>query len=291
MGSNEIIVTGHSGFVGASLTPQLDKSGRRWVGLSRSTGHDLSLAMPPANVPDANLVIHLAGVAGVLNSWRDPALFHRMNVGATLTALEIARERRASFVFVSSYMYGVPKRLPVDETHPLAWNNPYAASKRVAEMLCQTYADNFGMPVVIIRPFNLFGPCQSTEFLIPHVVHQALTGDIIEVDDITPRRDYLWVEDLATALIAVLDAPNRASGTFNVGRGKSHSVAEVTEAVQACLGPRRLRCRDEVRRNEIPDCICDFSRFNATYGWQPQVSLEEGIRRMVEPGMRPIPIQ
>lgn len=291
MAARNVLVTGHAGFVGRALTRQLDAAGRPWTGLSRATGHDLSGPIDSGSVPDAGAVVHLAGIAGVVNSWRDPALFHRVNVGTTLSALELARQREAGFILVSSYMYGVPKHLPVDETHPLAWNNPYAASKRVAETLCQTYADNFGVPVTIIRPFNLFGPCQSTEFLIPHVIHQALTDDTIVVGDVTPRRDYLWVDDLGAALMAVLEAPGPVSGIYNVGRGKSHSVAEVIEAVQSALGPRRVHCRDEARANEIPDCVCDYSRFRAAFGWQPQVTLEEGIRRIIEPGQRPVPFQ
>lgn len=281
--ANAVLVTGHAGFVGRSLTRLLDAEQRPWVGLSRGSGYDLTRRDTLDTVPDSRWVVHLAGVSGVRESWKAPALFHRINLATTLGALELARERGAAFVFVSSYMYGVPHRLPVDELHPPAWNNPYAASKYVAETLVRTYADNFGLPVTIIRPFNLFGPSQSTEFLVPYVVHQALTGDSIVVDDLSPRRDYLWVGDLGRALKLVLDARDRPSGLYNVGRGESHSVVEVIDAVQEVLGPRIVRCREDARPNEIPDCVCDHSRFSAAFGWQPQVSLREGIRRMTEP--------
>ena len=176
-----LLITGHTGFIGRVFTDALDEAGIPWFGASLSTGHDLERPATLADFPDVDWVVHLAGIAGVRRSWDEPALFHRINYSTALTALEAARRQNARFLFVSSYMYGVPERLPVDESHPLAWNNPYSASKRMVETLCQTYVDNFGLPVVILRPFNLFGANQSTEFLVSYVVHQARNSDTISV--------------------------------------------------------------------------------------------------------------
>lgn len=272
-----VLVTGHTGFIGKEFTRILDAGGISWIGASLSSGLNLENVESLADLPPVDWVVHLAGIAGVRRSWQEPALFHRVNVTTALTALETARRRQARFLYVSSYMYGIPEYVPVDELHPLAWNNPYSASKRVVEMLCRTYEDNFSLPVVILRPFNLFGPNQSTEFLVSYVVHQALNSDSITVDDLIPRRDYLWVGDMARALCAVVTHPDAPSGVYNVGSGHSVSVNDVVDAVIKVCGHRRVICRENARPNEIPDCVCDNRKFSEVFGWQPAVSISEGV--------------
>lgn len=275
-----VLVTGHTGFIGRTFTRALDDAGVSWIGASLSTGFNLENVDSLDELPDVDWVVHLAGIAGVRRSWNEPALFHSVNIGTALTALEATRKRKARFLYVSSYMYGIPEYVPVDERHALAWNNPYSASKRMVEMLCQTYKDNFGMPIVILRPFNLFGPQQSTEFLVPYVVHQALNSDTITVDDLAPRRDYLWVGDMARALQAVVTHHNAPNGVYNVGSGHSVSVGDVVDAVVKVCGNRKVVCREDARQNEIPDCVCDNRLFSQAFGWQPTVSVPEGIRML-----------
>ncbi|MBP2233271.1 nucleoside-diphosphate-sugar epimerase [Azospirillum agricola] len=284
--SKPVLVTGASGFVGRALGMGLDAAGIGWIGASRANGFDLEDAAIGTRLPDCRILIHLAGRSGVPESWDRPAAYHRTNTLTTLAALEHARACGAGFVLMSSYMYGVPQRLPIDETHPVDCRNPYAHSKHHSELLCRAYAQDFGVPVTILRPFNIFGPGQGTGQVIPHILAQARNEPVIRVNDLTPRRDYLWIGDLVDALLRVISAPIDVSGrgpaVYNLGSGVSHSVAEIVDAVVSLVGPRRIVCADTARLNEIPDCVCDASRFRQAFGWQAMTDLPVGLRLMLD---------
>lgn len=277
----EILVTGHTGFIGRALAETLRRLGVNWLGVSRSTGHDLTDPAVLDRLPRARTIVHLAGRAAILDSWTDPADFFRANHDTTLHVLEHARRTGAHVLALSSYMYGIPKRLPIDESHPVACRNPYAWSKRAGELLCEAYASDFRVPVTVLRPFNIYGPHQSEIQLVPYLVAQAMAGEAISLADLQPRRDWLWIDDLVGAMQAVIARRPKDFCVYNVGFGKSFSVREVVDEVIAQLGPRRIDCRNEIRKNEIPDCVCDASRFQRAFGWRPRTSLAEGIAQVI----------
>jgi nucleoside-diphosphate-sugar epimerase len=276
-----ILVTGHTGFIGRILVEALAEKGCRWIGASRSTGQDLCSARSLDDLPPADWVVHLAARTSIMESWKDPAGYHGNNVSATLTALEYARRHGSRMLYLSSYMYGIPQHLPIDENHPVAARNPYAWSKLACELTCQAYAHDFNVPVVALRPFNVYGPGQPEHQLVPYLVRQAMTGDTISLADLRPRRDWLWLGDLVTAIMAILDGPAAGFEVFNIGYGASVSVQEVLDQVLDVLGPRRVVCRNEERPNEILDCVCDWSRLGNRYGWKPEMGLAEGIAAMI----------
>lgn len=278
---SRIIVTGTGGFIGKALCRLLDDTGTDWAALDRSVGIDLAVPQDWAALPTGRAIVHLAGGGSVPAGWNDPYGVFRSNLLTLLGVLEHARRCGAHVVLASSYMYGTPRYLPIDEAHPVAGNNPYAHAKRLSEELAEAFARDFGLPVTILRIFNPYGPEQAPDFLIPTIVRQALAGDTITVDDLAPRRDYLWIDDLAAALRLVAQTPADGLRTFNVGSGKSFSVAEVIEAVTAVTGPRRIECRNRRRENEIPDCICDNRHFAATFGWLPATGFATGIGQTV----------
>ena len=277
-----LLVTGHTGFIGSALTARLDAEGWAWTGAARANGHDLTEPEGLAGLPATDWVVHLAGSTDILESWENPAKFHRVNYGGTLTALEHCRENKSRMLYISSYMYGVPDSLPIDEGHPVACRNPYSWSKRAGELLCEAYAADFGVPVVILRPFNIYGPGQSAHQLIPHILAQAMTGDTINLADLEPKRDWLWEGDLIEAMLKVLVTPTTGLSMYNIGYGESVSVRQVVDAVLAQVGPREIISRDEVRKNEIPDCVCDARLFSKTFDWQPTTNLEQGIAMLIK---------
>lgn len=276
-----VLVTGHTGFLGAAVIDRFRETGRAWVGASRGAGVDLERPDALDGFAPTSCVIHLAGRVAVLESWDRPAEFHRANILCTLTALEFARRWQASFVYISSYMYGIPHTPLIAEDHPLDMRNPYAWSKRAGEILAESYARMFGLRVVVLRPFNVFGPGQPRHQLVPYVVDQAVAGDTIEVADLTPRRDWLWSGDFARAVEAVVEHTPPGYSIFNLGTGHPLSVQDVIDAVIAVVGPRRVVCRNQARPNEIPHAICDNRHFAATFGWQPATTLQEGIVRLL----------
>ncbi len=278
----DILVTGHTGFIGSALMAHLNGTSLSWRGISRSTGHDLTDPSVLDHLPNAKWIIHLAGRAAILESWQKPHEFFRANHDATLHVLEHARRTGAHVLYMSSYMYGVPQYLPIDEAHPVSCRNPYAWSKRAGELLCEAYHADFKVPVTLLRPFNVYGPGQPNHQLMPYLVAQAMEGDTISLADLEPKRDWLWIGDLVSAMLAIVTKSSGKFDIFNVGYGESKSVVEIVDEVVAQLGPRKIVCRNEVRRNEIPDCVCDARRFMSEFSWAPTTSLSEGVAQIVQ---------
>lgn len=281
---NRVLVTGGSGFIGRRLVAALRRRGTAVLAPTRAEW-DLARGDLPAFEVDH--VFHLAGASGVPASWEDPLGFHRVNAGGTATVAEFCRRRRCSLSYVSAYCYGIPERLPIGETHPVRPNNPYAFTKLQGEEACRFYHDYFGLPVTIVRPFNVYGPGQRDDFVLSRIVRQALDAAVtaIEVQDLAPRRDYVFVDDVVEALLRTAAVPGDA--LFNVGSGVSHSVEEAIHAVLEASGvPKPYRSLQASRREEIADVVADIGRIEAAVGWKPRVSFREGVRRLVEGSRR-----
>jgi nucleoside-diphosphate-sugar epimerase len=276
--SDAILVTGGTGFIGTHLTAALRRSGRTVFVHSQRDGDIAACELPYTGVRH---VFHLAARTFVPRSWIEPALYYATNVLGTVNVLEFCRRAAASLTFVSSYVYGPPQRLPIDEAHPLQPYNPYSHTKILAESAVQYYGEAFAIRAAIVRPFNVYGPGQAAQFLIPEVIRQALDPNAaaIVVGDLRPRRDYLYVSDLVSLLIATIDG---APGVYNAGSGGSASVEEVVEAIRRIAATDKpVRSSHQPRANEILDLMADVSRASRELGWRPRVTLEEGLTRTV----------
>lgn len=273
----EILVTGSRGLIGCALVAALTAAGRQVSTLDRDAG-DITDESTWSNAPRADVVIHLAARSYVPQSWAEPAAFVDTNVVGTMRALDYSLRHGARVVLASSYLYGTPKRLPIHESDPLDPTNPYALSKRLAEACCRFHAERHGLPVVILRPFNVYGPRQPADFLIPSIIGQAIGGVEIRVKDLEPRRDYVHVDDVAAAFAAAVLAPAEGLAVYNIGGGASRSVGDVIEAVQSALGTTLPVHSDGERRpGEIPETLADISAAASGLGWKPAVSFEAGI--------------
>ena len=253
-----------------------------WVGASRASGIDLTNPDALESLGRCDVIINLAGRVGVRDSWGDPSNYLRTNLLSTVSVMDHARRHGARVIHLSSYLYGTPSYQPIDEEHPVGGHNPYAASKLESEALCREYSEGYSIPTTILRPFNLFGPGQSNLFLVPLVIAQALANGPVRVHSLTPRRDYLWIDDLVAAIVLVVRRQLDGLAIFNVGSGRSYSTKEVIDAVFLETGPTAIECEHTPRANELSECICNYTRFRLNYGWEPQVSLREGIARLVK---------
>ena len=281
-----ILVTGHKGFIGSALMSVLRQCELfEIIGLSRSDGKNLLDFKSIADLQGVDKIVHLAGSVGVMRSWSNPCETYQNNIIPTLNILEYARIRKTPVIYMSSYVYGTPVYLPIDELHPINCRNPYSCSKRQAEMLCEAYSRDFRIPVTILRPFNIYGPGQTQESLISHVIRQAKEKHSIEVKDLRPKRDYLYIDDLTDAFLKVICSESEHMGveTYNLGFGKSYSVQDIIDMTLQMISKKiSVRSSKEYRPNEIMDCYSNSQKFSEHFGWKPQTNLVEGITKLLE---------
>lgn len=279
----KLVVSGSKGFIGTHLAEILTEENYSFFSIDIEDGIDLSRKEALSEVPKFDVFVHLANMSYVPESYTNPESFFRINYLTTLNALELCRKNNARLIFLSSYIYGTPEYLPVDEKHPLNPFNPYAQSKYLCEILCEGYFRDFGVKTTILRPFNVYGNGQKGKLLIPEIFQQVVNGSkTINLNDAFPRRDYVNVTDVAKAIKKCIDANDR-NGTYNICSGKSYSVKEVTEIINSNLKkPVVFRFKESDRINEVNETVGSYEKFQGDFNWEPSIPLEEGILSIIK---------
>jgi nucleoside-diphosphate-sugar epimerase len=283
MSNKTIVISGSSGFVGKNLINLLLESNKYTiVPLDIETGTDLTQKKQLKNIPPFEIFIHLANLVYVPASYKNPELFYRINYLTTLNALELCRNNNAKIIYISSYLYGNPRYLPIDENHPINPTNPYAQSKYICEKLCEGYYRDFGVNTTILRPFNIYGAGQKGYLLIPEIIQQLKEGKKqILLRDPNPRRDYINVMDVARAIIKAIDIKGNNS-IYNVCSGISYSVKEITEIINAKLkNPVQFIFGKSDRHVEIDETKGSYLKIKEELDWQPLIEFEKGIEMIL----------
>src|SRR3972149_12306266 len=164
-----IAVTGSSGSGGKKLAEHLTSLNHKIIKIGRQEGIDITNYNDLNKVPEFDIIFHFAAMSYVPDSYLKPQEFYNFNFNSTLNTLELCRKYNAKYVYISSYVYGNPEYLPIDEDHPLVPFNPYADTKIIGENLCRSYNKFFNLNIMIVRPFNIYGPGQNSNFLIPFI--------------------------------------------------------------------------------------------------------------------------
>jgi NAD dependent epimerase/dehydratase len=302
------LVTGAGGFIGSHLVEALLRAGVHTRALVRYTsrnspGHLGHLCQPSPQeglelrfgdvtdpylmqdlVVGCEVVFHLAALIGIPYSYNAPASYVNANVVGTLNVLRACREARVRRLIVTSTseVYGTARYTPIDEGHPLHGQSPYSASKIAADKLAESFFCSFDLPVVILRPFNTYGPRQSARAVIPAVLVQALSGaDEIHLGSLTPKRDLTFVEDTVQAFMLAAEKPGIEGETIHFGQGMAYSVEEVARRCLNAVGSNARIVSEEKRRrpgkSEVDLLLCDASKAKRLLGWSPRFSLEEGL--------------
>jgi len=278
---NKILITGANGFIGKKLQEKLLYSNFNFIPVDYGDG-DITDTQTWGKFPKANVLIHLAGKTYVPDSWIRPGVFIKCNHLGTVNALNYCLKHNARLVFLSSYLYGNPTSLPIKETNELHAPNPYALSKKLAEETCIFYYNKYNISSTILRPFNVFGPGQSISFLIPSILQQITSHQKITVRDLSPKRDYIFVDDLVDMIIKSIGLTNNLN-IFNVGSGVSHSVIEVINLLQAIMSTSLpVYTKNDVRKNEIIDTVADISQARKLLSWEPKHSFREGLKKTID---------
>jgi NDP-hexose 4,6-dehydratase len=307
-------VTGAEGFIGSHLVEGLVRRGHRvramvLYNMWSSTGWLETLApeitdqvdvvfgdvRDPATVRElvegASVIYHLAAIGSVPYSYSAPRSFIDTNTIGTMHVLEAARACRTPRVVhtSTSETYGTARTVPISEAHPLQAQSPYAASKVAGDKLAESYHLSFGLPVVTLRPFNTFGPRQSTRAVIPQVITQLASGSKqIMLGALDPTRDFSYVLDTAEAFMTLGEAPASAviGELFNCGPGDDIAIGKLAEDIARLMGvdadivedPKRLRPKD----SEVMRLVCDATKLRERTGWRPRYTRDEGLAETID---------
>ncbi|HUR26163.1 MAG TPA: NAD-dependent epimerase/dehydratase family protein [Candidatus Thermoplasmatota archaeon] len=284
-----ILVTGAGGFLGRPLVRALAAAGHDAGALEGDVTEPATFAKASRD-GKADVAYHLAAQSNVPQSAKDPAGTWKANVDGTLQVLEWARRDAVGRVVVvsSSHVYGHPQRSPIDEGHPLQPRSPYGASKMAAEALALAYHATYGVPTVIVRPFNIYGPGQAPGFLVPDIVRQLRAGKGLVLGDPKPVRDYTYIDDAVRFFLAcgTVSAPAVAGEAINLGSGKGQSVEQIVHAaIKASGSPLKPTfAASRFRANESGAVVADASKAKRLLGWTPQIGLEDGLRQTWDAG-------
>ncbi len=303
-----VLVTGAGGFIGSHLTERLVElgaptrafvhynSGGSWGWLDRSPVKGLiEVVLGDVRDPgtlrpamhDVDVVFHLASLIAIPYSYHAPLSYVHTNVEGALNVCQVARETGVSRVVhtSTSETYGTAMYVPIDEDHPLQGQSPYSASKIGADKIAESFHLSFGLPVATIRPFNTYGPRQSARAVVPTIVTQALTQDTIRLGNLTPTRDLNFVADTVEGFIRVAEVPDAVGQVINIGSGREISVGDLAGLILKLLGKDLPVVGDEQRvrpaGSEVDRLCADTARARRVLGWEPRVTLEDGLARTI----------
>lgn len=308
--SKKVLVTGAGGFIGSRLCERLVEEGAYVLAFVRYTSRPEPglLKYIPKHVFDqieiirgdlrdfsaieqaakgVDTVFHMGALISIPYSYVHPVETVQTNVIGTMNILEACRKTGAKLVHTStSEVYGTALRVPIDEDHPLQGQSPYSASKIGADKLVESYYRSFDVPSITIRPFNTYGPGQSSRAVIPTIITQALSRDLVRLGNLEAIRDFTYLDDTVEGFLLAVQAGFWDGETYNLGSGEEISIGEIAELIFRIMGkqpeiqvePRRLR----PEKSEVLRLISDNRKAKAALGWQPKVGMEEGLRRTID---------
>lgn len=308
--TTKVLVTGADGFIGSHLTEALVLGGSDvralaqynsfnswgWLdGLASVTAH---AEIVSGDVRDAafcqklmegvDTVYHLASLIAIPYSYHAPQSYIDTNVTGALNLCQAAVDKGVSrFIHTStSEVYGTAQYVPIDEKHPLQAQSPYSASKIGADSVAYSFYSAFGLPLTIVRPFNTYGPRQSARAFIPSVIIQLMEKDEIEVGDLTPTRDFNYVEDTCRGFMLLADCAAAAGETINIGSNTEISIADTMKKIAVLMNKQaKARVADERVRpvnSEVFRLCCDNSRIRELTAYEPTVNLDIGLQRTID---------
>ncbi len=303
-----VLVTGAGGFIGSHLVESLvclGASVRAFVRYNSRSDPGLLRLLPPqmlsrveifpgdlrdpsavrAAVHECDTVFHLGALIAIPYSYERPLEVVETNVLGTLNVLQASREAcvRRLVHTSSSEVYGTALRVPIDESHPLHGQSPYSASKIGADKLAESFYCSYDLPVVTLRPFNSYGPRQSARAVIPTILVQSLTRDVVRLGNLDATRDFTYIDDTVAGFLKVAEIPGLEGQTFNLGTGQAICIGELAKKIVALVG-RQVKIQAEPARlrpekSEVRRLLSDNRRALKCMGWKPQVALDDGLRR------------
>ncbi len=292
----KVVITGGAGFLGKYLCRSLLESGAEVISLDRTDSKVDGAQNYVADVLDpesiekhirwSDVVIHLAALTAHEDIVGDPYKALEINLQGTRNVLDAFIASPAKqFIFPSTgKVYGKPQYLPYDEQHPLNPSTLLGKSKRITELLIDFYSTNTEKSLIILRIFNVYGPYQKENFLIPTILKQLENQkSSIILGDIEAKRDYIFIDDVVKAFIMVMQNNPKGLNIFNVGTGRSYSAKEIVGIMEKILN-RKIEMKVDsarFRKDEFADERADTTEI-ATLGWKADFDIFEGLKQTVQ---------
>ena len=308
--NKKVLITGADGFIGSHLTEALVKEGadvkaltlynsfNNWGWLEdvecKAEIEVLSGDVRDAHyvkriTKDVDMIFHLASLISIPYSYVTPDSYIDTNIKGTLNICQGALENGVQKVILTSTseVYGTARYVPIDEKHPLQPQSPYSASKIGADAIAESFYRAFGLPLVIARPFNTYGPRQSARAIIPTIITQIASGKKeIKLGDTAPTRDFNYVKDICKGFIEIAKCDNTSGETINIGSNYEISIGETFNLIKKIMDSdaRFVLDNERVRpeKSEVERLWCDNSKIRELTGFKPEYSIEAGLKETIE---------
>lgn len=299
------LVTGGAGFIGSEVVRQLCNLGAKVMvfdNLSSGkieylSGLDVDIIRGDvsdgesvnAALKDQELIFHLAALPFIPDCYEYPVDFFKVNTIGTLNIMwgAIRSSSVQKVVHISSSeVYGTAKYVPMDESHPMLPHSTYAVSKLAAERAVFSLHKEHNFPVVIIRPFNSFGPRVTEPYIIPEIIIQLLHGDIVKLGNVDSSRDFTFVSDTVRGMIVASIEGKAVGETINLGSGEDIKIKDLVYSIAELMGKgdkvKINHDRSRLRPYDVDRLVCDRTKAKKLLGWEPQVSLREGLKMTID---------
>ncbi|MCF8317802.1 MAG: NAD-dependent 4,6-dehydratase LegB [Haliscomenobacter sp.] len=309
MALHKILLTGADGFIGSHLAEALVRDGHQvrafvlynsfnswgWLDHAPNDVRDnievfLGDVRDPHGVKEAmkgcDTVLHLAALIAIPYSYHSPDTYIDTNIKGTLNILQAARELGVSRVIhtSTSEVYGTARFVPITEEHPLQGQSPYSASKIAADQMAYSFYASFGLPIVIVRPFNTYGPRQSARAVIPTIITQIASGERnIKLGAVTPTRDFNYVKDTVSGFIAAMNSDKGHGEVVNFGSRYEISIGDTVNLIAEIMGVQIDIITDDQRlrpeNSEVERLFAENAKAKELFNWQPSYGGKEGFKR------------
>jgi UDP-glucuronate 4-epimerase len=311
--SRKVLVTGSAGFIGSHLAERLVRLGYQVIGLDNFDDYyspaikwnnisglntidnfkleqgdirDESLLNRIFKTNDIDALVHLAARAGVRPSMKQPILYQDVNIKGTINLLEVSRTYGVKkFVFASSSsVYGLNNEVPFRENDKIdSPSSPYASSKAAAELFCHSYNHLYGLPITVLRFFTVYGPRQRPEMAIHLFTRMIDSGEEVSVfGDGTSKRDYTYIDDIVSGILPALTSQDKGVEIFNLGNSHPIALEYLIHLLEEALGKRARIKKMPMQPGDVPITFAEISKAKTYLGYQPKVTIEEGISLFVK---------
>jgi dTDP-glucose 4,6-dehydratase len=302
--TNRVLVTGGAGFIGSTLVRkflnlnyQVTIFDDLSTGLKENLPKSDKLKLIEGDVRNFDLiskavrnhpyVVHLAAQAFIPFGYQMPLQVAEVNAIGSINVLKACRDSKVKRLLhiSSSEVYGPVQYVPMNEKHPMQPYSTYSVAKAAADLWAQAFFWEHKLPVVILRPFNTFGPRESLPYYVPEMIRQCLKEPVIHVGDLETSRDFTFVEDTVNAMIKALETEQIEGEIINIGTGQINKMKDILSLIKKEIGVEEkpvVLDKSRLRPRDIETLISDNSKAKRLLGWMPTTTFEHGIRKTIK---------